>query len=1009
MSLTACLTAPMLAACLEGGGDEAARAHLATCPTCQARLTGLRATEVGDGDAAAGQAPPRGTSIDRYLVIELLGRGGMGVVVSAYDPELDRRIAVKLIGQRGAAHDSSAGQARLVREAKAMARLSHANVVPVFDAGTHLGDVFVAMELCEGGTLRQHLGGAARPWAEVLAAFVAAGRGLAAAHAAGMVHRDFKPDNVLVTTAGEVKVSDFGLVTGAVAPPPAPGGAAAPAPIDGLTQAGSVVGTPRYMAPEQFSGDGVDARSDQFSFCAALYEALWPTRAAPTTTFAALAAGGELSAPGGDDPVPTPIQQAIVRGLALEADARFPTMGALLAQLAPPPRSRAWPIALGALAGAGLAVALISRIAATSEADQCPLPTANLDGDWTAAHKQQLRAAFAASGRSYAAESGADAVATIDAYVDAWTRASRDACQSARTLGAAGGALAARRLACLERRRDAARALVQELIAHPDDAAVAAGPSATARLPALSDCADAAALGGRPLPPPGQAPMVREAERALAAVDAQLAAGHYPAAAAALPAIAARADRLRYPPLSAEVMVVRAEVQAVTGELTAANRELSAAAAEARRLGLADLEARAWRALATGERFGADHDAALTAALMLGALAGRRDDRVAQVDASLLQIRHELLLGNLARARAQMQRVAALVPAAAAVDWRLATRWALARGHAATAAGDFDAATAADREAHVTFTAHLGPDHPELAYVESRLATDAFDRGDVAEARRWFARSRRRVRDAAQRDALGAELAVNAASMAALLGEDPTADLAEAEAATAGLPATALLPLELRHARGLAAFARGQFATARDEFAAVARGAHGREARLEVQAHENYAKALTMLGDAAAAEAPAREALALRARGDNPWATALAEGTLARILAAAGRAADADPIFTAALARLAGAPPHLAPAVAELTVAYAINLEALGRAAEIAPITEPTLAALRAAGDDYHLGVASLYVADQRWRAGDRAGAAAAATEARLALTRDGDAASELAELAAWRARHRGR
>ncbi|MBP6849341.1 MAG: hypothetical protein KA201_36615, partial [Kofleriaceae bacterium] len=100
---------------------------------------------------------------------------------------------------------------------------------------------------------------------------------------------------------------------------------------------------------------------------------------------------------------------------------------------------------------------------------------------------------------------------------------------------------------------------------------------------------------------------------------------------------------------------------------------------------------------------------------------------------------------------------------------------------------------------------------------------------------------------------------------------------------------------------------------------------------------------------------------------------------------------------------------HLAAAVAELTVAYAINLEALGRAAEIAPITEPTLAALRAAGDDYHLGVASLYVADQRWRAGDRAGAAAAATEARLALTRDGDAASELAELAAWRARHRGR
>ncbi|MBL8626492.1 MAG: serine/threonine protein kinase [Myxococcales bacterium] len=1007
MPPTACPSPAALAACLDGDGDPATRAHVAGCATCAARLTGLRATEADAGGGEASAAPSRGATIDRYLVIATLGRGGMGVVVSAYDPELDRRVAVKLIAQRGGSTgDRSGGQARLVREAKAMARLSHPNVVPVFDAGTHAGDVFVAMELCEGGTLRQHHRAAPPPWPEVLAAFVAAGRGLAAAHAAGLVHRDFKPDNVLVTASGEIKVSDFGLVTAAPDAPTAP----ARPPVaggDALTQTGSVVGTPRYMAPEQFSGGAIDARCDQFSFCASLYEALWRARAPAHTTFAALAAADELTAPGADDPVPLAIQHAIVRGLALDADARFPTMPALLAELAPPPRARRWPAALVALAAAGGAIAIATRLGATTAADRCPLPAANLDGDWTAAHQQRLRAAFAASGRSYAAESGADAIATIDAYVGAWARASRDACQHARALGADGAALAARQLGCLARRRDAARALILELIAHPDDAALAAGPAATARLPAIADCADAEALAARPQPTPAEAPMVREVERALAAIDAQLAAGHYPAAAAALPAVVARSERLGFAPLNAEVLAVRAEVQATTGALAAATRDLHAAAASARRLGLPEVEARAWRSLATSERLGGDHEAALAAAQMLGALAARADDRLAQVDATLLQVRHAILLGELARAHALMRDVAPLVPAAAAVDWRLGGRWALARGGVATARGDVDAATAADREAHAIFVAHLGPDHPELAYVEARLASDAFERGDTADARRWLARSRRRVRDAAQGDALGAELAINTATIAALLGDDPTPALAEAEAATAGLPADALLVLELRHARGLAAFGRGDFAAARDEFAAVAVGARGREARLEVQANENLAKALTMRGDAAAAVAPAQRALALRRSGDNPWATALAAGTLARILAAAGDPAGAEAHFAPALATLTTAPPRLAAAVAELTVAHAINLEALGRAAAIPRIEEATLAALRTAGDSYYLGVALMYAADQRWRGGDRGGALAAAREAREALRRDGDAGGEMAELEAWERRHR--
>jgi len=241
--------------------------------------------------------------------------------------------------------------------------------------------------------------------------------------------------------------------------------------------------------------------------------------------------------------------------------------------------------------------------------------------------------------------------------------------------------------------------------------------------------------------------------------------------------------------------------------------------------------------------------------------------------------------------------------------------------------------------------------------------------------------------------------------MQVLLGDDATTALAEAEAAVAALPSDALLVLELRHTRGLAAFTKGAFAAARDDFAAVAAGARGREARLEVVANENLAKALTMLGDPAAAVTPARRAVELRTRSGNAWAAAIAEGTLARVLAAAGDLAGAEPSFARALA-LGAPPPRLAAAIAELTIAHAVNLEALGRTAAIPPIDDATLAALRG-HHDYYLGVGAMYAADQRWRAGDRAGAIALADEARAALRRDGDAADELAELAAWRAHHR--
>ncbi|MCA9693542.1 MAG: serine/threonine protein kinase, partial [Myxococcales bacterium] len=230
------------------------------------------ATLAADGGAAQlpATALQRGDSIDRYLILARLGEGGMGLVYAAHDPELDRKVAIKLL--RGDPTDSGARD-RLLREAQAMARLSHPNVITVHDVGTARGHVFVAMEYVEGGTLGTWLEEQERGWRAVLDVFLAAGRGLAAAHEAGLVHRDFKPDNVLLERDGRVRVADFGLARYGLGAAPTHPPAPAEAPTDmtrtgvslntKLTITGATVGTPAYMAPEQLGGVDVDARADQ--------------------------------------------------------------------------------------------------------------------------------------------------------------------------------------------------------------------------------------------------------------------------------------------------------------------------------------------------------------------------------------------------------------------------------------------------------------------------------------------------------------------------------------------------------------------------------------------------------------------------------------------------------------------------------------------------------------------------------------------------------------------------
>jgi formylglycine-generating enzyme required for sulfatase activity len=335
------------------------------------------------------------------VILERIGSGAMGVVYGAYDPQLDRKIALKLLRGIGAGAAPLA-RARMMREAKAMARLQHPNVAAVHDVGVAEDDrVFLATEFLAGGTLHAWLEAKPRSWREVVGVFTQAGRGLAAAHAEGLVHRDFKPDNVLLDKEGRARVVDFGLARNIEAadaeskngggtidlgralsdvdepapdphPPPrydpnaATGIDMSPSDkLDKLTRTGALMGTPAYMAPEQFLGESTDERSDQFSFCVSLYEALYGERPFEGDTLLSLSVsvtGGNFRALPKDKDVPAWIRRAVMRGLQVQREGRYPSMAALIAALEDDPavkqRRR---LLAGALVGVVVACILVAR------------------------------------------------------------------------------------------------------------------------------------------------------------------------------------------------------------------------------------------------------------------------------------------------------------------------------------------------------------------------------------------------------------------------------------------------------------------------------------------------------------------------------------------------------------------------------------------------------------------------------------------------------------------------
>jgi len=637
----ACLDETEMLALVDGSLPPARRDqsqhHLRECDTCRrvvaalAELQGGRGWNTSTGPVAAHAALDLlvvGTSLGRYELRERLGMGGMGVVYAARDSVLDRMVALKLLWSEGGELAEKTAE-RLRAEAQALARIRDPHVVTVHEVST-LGDqVFMTMELLDGGTLAGWLRAQHRSWREVLDVFRRAGQGLAAAHEAGLVHRDFKPGNVLLGSNGRVQVTDFGL---AEAQPPTGQNHRGRIAAETLSRAG----TPAYMAPEQLASGETSPRADQYSFCVALFEGLHGHR-----PFAAPRAEELLEAmrKGPQWPrssIPTWLRQALATGLQLDPGRRFESMRALLAALDPLPHARRRAM-LGAAAFAVLSLAggFALSTGLHRPSPVCQDAARRLDGIWDPDRRQAVQDAFGRLTEAFVPASFRATAAALDGYAERWAGAYREVCAArGQHLGAADP-----QLRCLQSRRQQMGELVR-VLSRPD-ARIAEGAVAAAQsLASPQLCADALALASRnddaPLAPEA-APVSSELARAKAAGDL----GLDEQAVESAGRVARRAQELRLPRIEAAARILAGRSQLRLVQVEDAGRNLEEALVLATSAGDPELVARAWTELVAvyGRRqdeHGYEHAARMARAAVGGLLSP---------EPSLL-VEHEILLGQ---------------------------------------------------------------------------------------------------------------------------------------------------------------------------------------------------------------------------------------------------------------------------------------------------------------------------------------------------------------------------
>jgi eukaryotic-like serine/threonine-protein kinase len=696
----------------------------------------------------------RGSTIGRYLVLEVIGTGGMGVVYSAYDPELDRKVALKLVRQAGRDLQHSGGRARMLREAQAIARLSHPNVVAVHDVGTAVdNELFIAMELVEGGTLRQWLTESARSTAEIVDMFVQAGRGLAAAHRAGLIHRDFKPDNVLVDKDGRARVVDFGLVRAADATeeiqttsPSARVKPSSPALSLELTQVGAVMGTAMYIAPEQLDEGHSDARSDQYSFCIALHEALSganPFAGEDFETVRENVLAGSLTEIPSSRKVPAHVRAVLRRGTQRKPTERFPSMDALLAVLSSDPRARTKRIAIGvgvvALLGAGVAT---TRLLSHRTEASCGDARAQLAGAWDSTRREELQKAFAATRASFAETAFTATARGLDRYADAWVLSYEDSCKATHVRHEQSVELLDTRSACLRQRKIQLATLV-DLLARSEASGLQRAHVAVEALSPIDECNDMVALRA-PIKVPAD-PAVRESvakiRDELARAQALLVAARYKDALAIAKPQYEAAQKLGYGPVEAEAGMLVAALVAYTGDAAGALETnlaaLSRAIASHHDESAFRIAIQMIRAATNRNEFARAHD---WIPLAQG-LVHRLGDPL-EKQAALHTVKGHLATGEgkfevAVKEHEQALALRERVDPNSHVMAKSLNNLAYVYGEI----GRYDDARKAGERGVALYEALLGPTHPDIASVLVNLGNVVADQGDLDAATRLYERA----------------------------------------------------------------------------------------------------------------------------------------------------------------------------------------------------------------------------------------------------------------------------
>lgn len=714
----------------------------------------LSATAVGSGTAkpvASDYKLVRGDLVNRYVVLFELGAGGMGVVYAVHDPELDRKVALKLLhpqldadADRVMVRDA---RARLVREAQALAKLNHPHIVAVYDAGEHAGAVWLAMEYVDGETLGAWMRSRRRTWREVLDVLIPTCQGLAAAHKAEIIHRDIKPDNIMLGKDGRIRLMDLGLAR--VLDRDDTHGIEGEQTNDlglGVTRAGAILGTPAYMSPEQFHGQVADERADVFAICATMWEALFGQRPFTGNTVMELAANvvSGVIQPVPRDPmsrrVPRWLRRVCLRGLAVEPDNRFVSADALLLALLRGRRQARIHArllaAFGVIAVGALGFA-IQQYDVARRTVACEEVATSITDVWNPDVRAEVREGLLSTGLSYAPVTVEKVMPILDTQAQSWSKHRLDVCVAGEIEHTLAPVLVDRAIWCLEERRNVFSALINELT-RAGNSTVSKAVIAAASLPTPVTCTEKQVLSAMPPPPPVEVRAEVEVVRtSLSRALAQLAAGHYSSALRITRTALVEAQALNWRPLIAKARQLEGRLLGKQGALPEAEATSLAAYVEA----------------ATLSAWGIAADAALDLTDFVGSGQARHTEgsvwaQHAKVAITLagdsLSLRESLRLTRLANihfAKGEYEKARALHERALAIKEK-----SLGSNHpkvaislhnlalVAWATGSYSEASELYARTLKTSKEVLGPEHPNIATILNNFSGVSLDTGNYREA-----------------------------------------------------------------------------------------------------------------------------------------------------------------------------------------------------------------------------------------------------------------------------------